>query len=86
MTPIVPPAWTVLQHAIRQRLPVALAYHGHIRVVCPHALGWKNQKPLLLAYQIGGHTHRERQQLVGVELTASVAVPCALDRRHRSLG
>ena len=25
-------------------------------VVCPHALGWKNHRPMLLGYQVGGQT------------------------------
>ena len=56
MTTILPPAWAVLQAAIGQRRPVRVSYHGHQRIVCPHALGWKNNRPLLLGYQTGGHT------------------------------
>jgi predicted DNA-binding transcriptional regulator YafY len=52
-----PPAWGILEAALRQRRPVRLTYHGRQRTVCPHALGWKNNKAMLLAYQTGGHTH-----------------------------
>jgi predicted DNA-binding transcriptional regulator YafY len=46
-----PPAWTILEQALRQRRAVQLSYHGRRRTVCPHALGWKNNKAMLLAYQ-----------------------------------
>lgn len=55
------PAWATLEHALRQRRPVQLSYHGRERTVCPHALGWKNNKAMLLAYQTGGHTGTERR-------------------------
>jgi hypothetical protein len=55
-TPRPPAAWAVLEAALRQHRPVAVSYHGHQRIVCPHALGWKNNRPMLLAYQTGGHT------------------------------
>lgn len=50
------PAWGTLEAALRERRPVRLSYHGRLRTVCPHALGWKNGKAMLLAYQIGGQT------------------------------
>ena len=56
MTTTPPPAWALLQAALQQRRPVRVSYHGHERLVCPHALGWKNARPLLLGYQTGGHT------------------------------
>ncbi len=46
-----PPAWDTLEEALRQRRPVHLTYHGRRRTVCPHALGWKNDRAMLLAYQ-----------------------------------
>ncbi|MDQ2728105.1 MAG: IS1634 family transposase [Actinomycetota bacterium] len=51
-----PPAWDILEQALRQRRPVRLTYHGRQRTVCPHALGWKNSRAMVLAYQIGGQT------------------------------
>jgi len=51
-----PPAWAALEAALRQRRPVGVAYHGTQRLLCPHALGWKNNRPMLLAYQSGGQT------------------------------
>ena len=44
-------AWDTLEAALRQRRPVRLTYHGRQRTVCPHALGWKNDRAMLLAYQ-----------------------------------
>ncbi len=49
-------AWAVLEEALRQRRPVLVSYHGKQRLICPHALGWKNNRPMLLAYQTGGQT------------------------------
>ena len=51
-----PPAWPTLERALRQRRPVRAVYHGSERVLCPHALGWKNGRPKVLAYQAGGAT------------------------------
>lgn len=55
MTTVVelPTAWTRLAAAIAELRPVRLCYHGRQRTVCPHALGWKNHRPMLLALQIG---------------------------------
>ncbi len=50
-----PPAWDTLEEALRQRRPVHLTYHGRGRTVCPHALGWKNDRAMLLAYQSQAH-------------------------------
>jgi predicted DNA-binding transcriptional regulator YafY len=52
----VAPAWDIVEAALRQRRPVRLTYHGRQRTVCPHALGWKNDKAMLLAYQTAGQT------------------------------
>jgi len=56
LTQTLPSAWADLEAALRQRHPVQVGYHGRSRIVCPHALGWKNQRAMLLGYQIGGHT------------------------------
>ncbi len=49
-----PPAWDTLEAALLQRRPVRLTYHGRRRTVCPHALGWRNGRAMLLAYQSAG--------------------------------
>ncbi len=54
--PARPPAWMILERALTDRRAVAARYHGHERVVCPHALGWKNGRAKLLAYQCDGTT------------------------------
>ena len=54
--PTLPAAWPPLEAALRQRRPVRLSYHGRQRLICPHALAWKNGRPMLLAYQTGGQT------------------------------
>ncbi len=51
-----PPAWGVLEEAIRVKSPVRAGYHGHERVLCPHALGWKSGRPKALSYQAAGTT------------------------------
>jgi len=50
-----PAAWAALETALRQHRPVQLTYHGRARLVSPHALGWKNGRPMLLAYQTADH-------------------------------
>ena len=55
-TTVAATAWAALETALRQRRPLRVTYHGKQRLVCPHALGWKNGKPMLLGYQTGGHT------------------------------
>lgn len=47
-----PPQWAVLQQAIREKRPVRARYHGTERLLCPHALGWKNGRPKVLCYQV----------------------------------
>lgn len=54
--PARPAAWAALEAALRQRQAVRVSYHGRWRIVCPHALGWNNKRPMLLGYQVGGQT------------------------------
>ena len=59
MTTIVatpPLVWAVLEEALKNRCPVWLSYHGRRRLICPHALGWNNGRPMVLGYQTGGQT------------------------------
>jgi hypothetical protein len=56
MTPGRPPAWAVLEQALRHKHPVHMRYRGNERLVCPHALGWKNGRAKALVYQTGGTT------------------------------
>ena len=51
-----PTPWAVLGAALRERQAVWLSYHGLRRLICPHALGWHNDTPIVLGYQTGGET------------------------------
>lgn len=51
-----PEAWASLQAALAQRRAVHVRYHGRQRLICPHALGWKNRRAMVLGYQVGGQT------------------------------
>ena len=51
-----PTAWTLLDTALRARQPVWVTYHQRQRLICPHALGWKAGRPMVLGYQTGGQT------------------------------
>ncbi len=48
--------WAVLEQALTSQRRVRIHYHGHDRIICPHMLGWKNNRPKVLAYQIDGTT------------------------------
>jgi hypothetical protein len=48
--------WATLAQALLERRSVRATYHGQVRVLSPHALGWKNGVPKLLAYQLAGTT------------------------------
>ncbi len=56
-TPL-PPAWAVLEAALLQRRAVWARYHGHARLLCPHALGRHRGRAKVLAYQGDGTTSR----------------------------
>lgn len=53
-----PPAWGLLVQAITNQRAMRASYHGHDRVLCPHLLGWKNGRALVLCYQTDGSTSR----------------------------
>lgn len=57
MTATAVPAFTeTLVVALVERRAVQVTYHGRKRVVCPHAIGRKGERVMLLAYQVGGET------------------------------
>lgn len=56
MTDSLPVSTEALISAILERHAVAVVYHGRCRVLCPHAIGAKNGRVVLLGYQIGGET------------------------------
>lgn len=51
-----PSAWAVLATALIERRPIRARYHGRDRLLCPHALGWKNGRAKVLCYQAAGTT------------------------------
>lgn len=51
-----PAAWATVEQALRQRRSLQALYHDHQRVLCPHALGWKNGRATVLCYQAAGTT------------------------------
>ena len=51
-----PTPWAVFEAALRARRPVWLTYPGRRRLICPHALGRHNNRPMVLGYQTGGET------------------------------
>jgi hypothetical protein len=58
VTPIatLPTAWQRLNAALKARRPIRVSYHGRQRLICPHALGWHNDRAMVLGYQTGGQT------------------------------
>lgn len=56
MSRVDPDIFAVLRAAIRDKRPVGAVYHGYYRVLCPHALGRKNRRWHVLAFQIGGES------------------------------
>ena len=49
--------WATIETALRQRRPLNLSYHGRQRLISPHALGIKNNRAMLLAYQTNNPTN-----------------------------
>jgi len=54
------PTWAVLEEALVAKRRVRLRYAGHERTICPHVLGWKNDRAKVLAYQVEGTTSQGR--------------------------
>lgn len=55
-TPAASTTWALLEQALVTQRRVQVRYKGHNRVICPHVLGWKNNQPKVLAYQLDGET------------------------------
>jgi hypothetical protein len=52
VTPIlIPTTWSILHQAINQKRAVRATYHDRLRIICPHALGWKNGSTKAFVYQ-----------------------------------
>jgi hypothetical protein len=50
-TTAIPTTWNVLHASLAQRRPVRARYHQRLRVLCPHAIGWKNGQAKVLVFQ-----------------------------------
>ena len=60
---LIPTSWNVLHEALADRRAVRATYHDRLRIICPHALGWKNARAKVLVYQtsiLGPHDHNPR--------------------------
>jgi len=55
-TTVIAASWETLETALRARRPVVVSYHSRPRLISPHALGWKNSRPMLLGYQTSDPT------------------------------
>lgn len=51
-----PTPWALLYSALQARQPLWVYYHTRRRLICPHALGWKAGRAMVLGYQTGGQT------------------------------
>lgn len=47
-------AYEIIKDAVLNKRQVAAIYNGYHREMCPHTLGWKNNKQHCLFYQFGG--------------------------------
>jgi len=48
----------MVRDAILNKLQIIAMYHGHVRELCPHLIGWKHGDPHALFYQFGGQSSR----------------------------
>lgn len=55
-TTVLPTIWASLHAALRDHQPLWVTYHQRRRLICPHALGWKADRAMVLGYQTGGDT------------------------------
>lgn len=46
----------LIVRAIETKTPISAIYDGHVRVLCPHVVGHKNDVLNMLAYQSGGES------------------------------
>ena len=47
-------AYELIKQAVQNKHQVTATYKGHVRMMCPHALGWTNDRERALFYQFGG--------------------------------
>ena len=46
--------YLIVRQALVRRQQVVAEYHGHIREMCPHVIGTKEEREKALFYQFGG--------------------------------
>jgi hypothetical protein len=49
--------YDLLRYAASRKQPVAAAYDGRPRLLCPHIGGWKSDRLHVLCYQFGGSSN-----------------------------
>ena len=47
-------AYNIIRQAIIDRHEIVATYNGHVREMCPHAIGFKNGQEHALLYQFAG--------------------------------
>jgi hypothetical protein len=47
-------AYSLVRQAILDKDQITATYKGHLREMCPHAIGMKNGRPQALFFQFGG--------------------------------
>jgi hypothetical protein len=53
---VLPTARACLDEALRTRRPLRVSSHGRRRLLCPHALGWRAGRAMVLGHQTRGET------------------------------
>ncbi|HEJ8030778.1 TPA: hypothetical protein ACXI3L_003794 [Serratia marcescens] len=48
--------YEIIKDAITNKKQIIATYQGHVRELCPHAIGTKNGREQALFYQFGGHS------------------------------
>ena len=48
--------YLIIENAINEKLIIRATYNGHVRVMCPHVLGTKENSSQALFYQFAGHS------------------------------
>jgi hypothetical protein len=50
--------YPVVRQAVLQKKPIRAMYHGKVRLLCPHVIGWRDNREHVLCYQYGGQSTR----------------------------
>jgi hypothetical protein len=66
--------WEMLATAITGRRAVLARYHERERILCPHALGWKNDRAKVLCFQAVGETSTGWRSMFVDELAIEITL------------